>query len=126
MILLNFSHPLTAEQRAAVERLAGRPIARSCAAMPQFDHSATFAEQIRALADAAGLSPEEWQTLPLLVNLPGYAPGAAALLAEIHGRAGHFPAIIRLRPVAGSTPTVYEVAELINLQAVREAARMAR
>ena len=30
---------------------------------------------------------------------------------------GYFPAIIRVRPVAGSTPPTYEVAEIINLQA---------
>lgn len=40
--------------------------------------------------------------------------------------ASHFPAILRLCPVVGSVPTVYEVAELVNLQAVREQARRRR
>jgi hypothetical protein len=61
-----------------------------------------------------------------LVNLPALAPAAAALLAELHGRMGYFPAIVRIRPVAGSTPPAYEVAEIINLQAVRDAARERR
>jgi len=52
-----------------------------------------------------------------------YAPAAFVLLAELHGRIGHFPSLIRLRPLPGSTPTTYEVAELINLQAIREEAR---
>ncbi|HIC88928.1 MAG TPA: hypothetical protein EYP04_05955 [Anaerolineae bacterium] len=72
------------------------------------------------------LAKEEWQIAPLLVNLPGYASAVACLLAEVHGRAGHFPAIVRIRPVAESNPTVYEVAEIINLQALRERARQRR
>jgi hypothetical protein len=83
-------------------------------------------DQVRELVDRIGLSSTEWQTLPLIVNLPGYAPVAAALLAELHGRIGHFPAILWLRPVPDSTPTRYEVAEIINLQAVRDAARARR
>ena len=49
-----------------------------------------------------------------------------ALLAELHGRIGHFPSLIRLRPLAGSTPTTYEVAELLNLQTIREMAHTRR
>ncbi|HID61242.1 MAG TPA: hypothetical protein EYP49_00630 [Anaerolineae bacterium] len=94
--------------------------------MPQFDHEQPFTGQVRALADRVGLSPEEWQTTLLLVNPPGYAPAAATLLAELHGRIGHFPAVLRLRPVEGSVPTRYEVAEVINLQQVRDKARTRR
>jgi hypothetical protein len=39
---------------------------------------------------------------------------------------GYFPTIIRLRPVANATPPRFEVAELINLQAVRDRAREQR
>jgi hypothetical protein len=42
-----------------------------------------------------------------------------------YGRIGHFPALIRLRPKSGSLPS-YEVAELLNLQAIRDAARRRR
>jgi hypothetical protein len=62
----------------------------------------------------------------LLVNLPSYNYAAALVLAELHGRAGHFPAVLRLRPVAGGATTEFEVAEIINLQAMRDAARQAR
>lgn len=126
MILLNFSHPLTDEQLAQVEALTGQKVAEVRGEMPQFDHGAPFAEQVRALADRVGLSPEEWQTMPLLVNPPGYAPATAVLLAELHGRMGHFPAVLRLRPVEGSVPTRYEVAEVVNLQVVRDEARTRR
>jgi hypothetical protein len=45
------------------------------------------------------------------------------LLAELHGRCGYFPAAVRLRPVPDSVPPRFEVAEIVNLQAVREKAR---
>lgn len=126
MLLLNFSHPITDAQRTELERQTGQSITRLIEAMPHFAHEAPFAPQIRALVDQISLTAAEWQTLPILVNLPGYAPGAAALLAELHGRMGYFPAVIRLQPVAGSTPTAYAVAEIINLQAVRDDARQTR
>src|SRR5206468_8986587 len=81
--------------------------------------------QIISIVDATSLSSEEWQTLPLLINPPGYAPAAFMLLAELHGRIGHFPSLIRLRPKPGPV-TTYEVAELLNLQAIREEARLQR
>jgi len=77
------------------------------------------------IANATMLSSEEWQTLPLVVNPPGYAPVAMALLAELHGRMEHFPTIIRLRPTSGPV-TIYEVAEVLNLQTIRETARKRR
>ena len=126
MILLNFSHPLTDEQVAQVEALAGEKVAEIRGEMAQFDHGVFFAEQARALIDRVGLSAEAWQTTPLLVNPPGYAPATAVLLGELHGRMGHFPTMLRLRPVEGSVPTRFEVAELVNVQAVRDAARERR
>jgi hypothetical protein len=50
----------------------------------------------------------------------------AAALAEAYGRIGYFPPVVRTRPVAGSTPRLYEVAEIINLQVLRDAARERR
>jgi hypothetical protein len=78
------------------------------------------------LVDQAGLSPTEWQTLPLLINPPSLNFIAIVLLAELHGRCGYFPAHLRLRPVQGSLPPQYEVAEVLDLQALREAARQRR
>jgi hypothetical protein len=39
---------------------------------------------------------------------------------------GYFPPIVRLKPVAGALPPRYEVAEVINLQGVRDTARKKR
>ena len=126
MLILNFTHPLTPEQRAQIKALAHTSIEEVRTIPVQIDQAERLEPQITAIVDAVGLSSEEWQTRLLLINPPGYAPAAFVLLAELHGRSGHFPALIRLRPVPGSTPTIYEVAELVNLQTIREEARRRR
>jgi hypothetical protein len=126
MILLNFSHPLTPDHLAQVETLAGEKVERVIDVPTQFDHARPFAEQVEALVDRTGLTPQEWQTTPLLVNPPALNLIAVTLLAHLHGRMGYFPTVLRLRPVPGSTPPRFEVGELVNLQAVRDAARERR
>lgn len=76
--------------------------------------------------EAVGLADAEWQTLPLLINLPSHNIIAALVLVELHGRMEYFPAAIRLRPIPHATPPQFEVAEIINLQAVCDQARQTR
>jgi hypothetical protein len=123
MHVINLAHPLTPAHLAAIEQSAGAKVERVVQVKTSLDPEQPFAEQARALVEAAGLSPEEWQTLPLLVNLPSLNVIAALLLAELHGRMGYFPAVLRMKPVPGTTPPQFEVAEILNLQAVRDAAR---
>jgi hypothetical protein len=125
MLILNFTHPLTNEHITQIEALAGSTIDEVRVIPVQIEQAQPLAEQIRALVAAVKLTSVEWQTRSLLINPPGYAPAAFVLLAELHGRIGHFPTLIRLRPKAGPVPT-YEVAELLNLQTVRESARTLR
>ena len=125
MLILNFSHPLTPEQRAQIEALAHTSIEEVRTIPVQIDQAGPLEPQITAIVDAVGLTSEEWQTRLLLINPPGYAPAAFVLLAELHGRVGHFPSLIRMRPKAGPV-TSYEVAELLNLQSIREVARRRR
>lgn len=125
MLILNFSHPLTGDQCAQIEALAGTPIEEVRTVPVQIEQSGPLETQIIAIVNAVGLSSEEWQTRSLLINPPGYAPAAFVLLAELHGRTGHFPSLIRLRPKPGPV-TTYEVAELLNLQTIREQARLRR
>ena len=126
MILLNFAHPLTPEHLDQVEALAGQPMERVIQVATQIDTQQPLVPQVTAMADACGLSPAEWQTQPILVNPPSLNFIAVALLAELHGRCGYFPTVLRTRPVPGSIPPRFEVAELVNLHAVREAARHRR
>jgi hypothetical protein len=126
MLILNFTHPFTPEQREQVRTLAAPiPIEEIRTIPVHIDQSEPLEPQITAIVDTIGLSSEEWQTHQLLINPPGYAPAAFVLLAELHGRIGHFPSLIRLRPKHGPV-TGYEVAELLNLQTIREAARRHR
>jgi hypothetical protein len=126
MIILNFTHPLSNQQQAQIEVLAAPESIEEVRTIPvQIDQSEPLEPQITAIVDSVALTSEEWQTRPLLINPPGYAPAAFVLLAELHGRIGHFPALLRLRPKAGAL-TSYEVAEVLNLQAIREAARKRR
>lgn len=126
MILLNFTHPLTADHLARIETLTGQPVGRVIDVETQFDVEAPFAPQVTDLVDSIGLSPVEWQTAPILVNPPALNVIAVTLLAELHGRMGYFPPVIRLRPSGDSLFPNYEIAEIINLQAVRDQARTAR
>lgn len=126
MILLNFSHPITDGQHAQIEALTGEPIADLRDLPTQFDEQQPFTPQLTALMETIALTPVQWQSEPILVVLPSLNFIAAALLAELHGRMGYFPPVIRTRPVAGSVPRRYEVAELLDLQAIRETARRQR
>jgi hypothetical protein len=126
MILLNFSHPITDAQRRQIEALAGNGIAQVIAVMPQFDEQLPFLPQLHALLAQIELTPDQWQSEPILVVLPSLNFITAGLLAELHGRMGYFPPIVRTRPVAGAIPRRFEIGEIIDLQHLREQARRQR
>ena len=126
MLLLNFSHPITDAQRTQIEELTGQPIQRIIAAMPHFDEQQPFRPQLDALLAQVELTSEQWQSEPILVVLPSLNFISALLLADLHGRMGYFPPVVRTRPVAGQIPRRYEVAEILDLQEVREEARRSR
>ena len=126
MTIINFSHPLTDDNLRQVEALTEQKVERVINIQKQFDNAQPFAEQARTLVQSVGLSSEQWQTAPFVINLPAFSAIAALVLAEVHGRMGHFPAVLRLRPMPNSTPQQFEVAEILNLQAVRDRARAER
>jgi len=126
MLILNYSHPLTPAHLAQIEALTGAPVTEVRDIPTQLDLDTPFAEHAPALAEAAGLTPAQWQTEALLVVPPALNFAAAALLAELHGRCGYFPPIVRLKPTPGALPPRYEVAEIVDLQAIRQAARTRR
>ena len=126
MILLNFSHPLTPEQTAQVENLAGQKIEQIITFPVQFDNNQPFLPQLAELVGSLPLSSEELQTQPILLNPPSLNFITGLLLAELHGRMGYFPPILRMRSIPDSLPPRYEVAEILNLQALRDEARHRR
>ncbi len=126
MILLNFSHPLTREQQTQLEAITAQSILHTINAMPQFDEQQPFEPQLAALLDEIELTAQQWQTEPILVVLPALNFIAGALLANLHGRMGYFPHVVRTRPVEGSIPRRFEIAEILDLQALRAASRAAR
>ncbi len=126
MILLNFSHPITDSQKAQIEVLVGQPISRTIGELAKFDVAVPFAKQVRDLLDRVELSAEQWQTTSFVLNLPGFAPAAAIMLADLHGRTGHFPAIMRIRAVDDGPVSRYDVAEIVNLQTIRNQRRELR
>ena len=125
IVLLNYTHPLTSDQLAQVAALLGEPPDQRRIAV-QVDRARPLAEVAAELADAAALGPAEWQTSALLINPPALAPVALALAAELHGRCGYFPAMLNVRPIARANPPRYEIAEVVNLQAIRDLARTRR
>lgn len=126
MILLNFTHPLSKAQLEQLQNLLNASLERTINIPVQFDQERSFVEQVRELADRVQLTPAEWQEMPILVIPPSLNFIAVTLIAELHGRMGYFPPIVRLRPIHDVLPPRYEVAEIINLQAVRDAARTNR
>lgn len=121
--LLNFTRILTDDQYTQIELALGKRIGKVINLPVEFADARPYGPQCVAAAEQLGLTPNDWATLPIVVNPPGFAPGALALLSELHGRLGYFPVVVRLCPVSGSTPRLYEFAEIINLQALRDAAR---
>jgi hypothetical protein len=131
MILINFSHPLTAPQRAAAQAVVKADVIDERHVPASLNVQQAFGPQVAALADEAGLTPAQWQGAALLLVLPSLNYAAAALLAEVHGRCGYWPPVLRLRPVAGpdgkpQLPPSFEFAEVINLAGIREDARARR
>jgi len=92
----------------------------------QVDPLAPLAEQVGRIANAVGWDGDAWQSRRLLVVPPALSWSAALLIAELHGRMGYFPPCLRLRPIPGLVPPKFEVAEVVDLQAQRDAARARR
>ncbi len=126
MILINFSHPFSPQQIAQIEVLSGQSIDQVIDIAVQFDNLKPFLPQLQDLVTNIPLDPKSLQTEPVLVNPPTLNFITALLVAELHGRMGYFPSILRVRPVPESLPTQYEIAEILNLQDVRDSARKRR
>lgn len=126
MIILNFAHPLTQRQLDKIATLVGSVPDKVQDIRSQFELDQPLSQQIIHLLDNLGITAQQWQAGGWLIVLPSLNYAAAVLLAELHGRMGHFPAIVRLRPVTNALVTEYDVAEIINLEVIRAEARTRR
>ncbi len=126
MLILNFSHPLTEEQIGQVRQLINNKIEEIRQISIFFNNEEPFEEQIRGLIEACNLTTEEWQTRPIIIVPPAFNFIAVTLLAALHGLMGYFPPVIRLKPIPDFTPPKFKVAEVINLQNIRERFRKIR
>ncbi len=126
MHILNFSHPLTDAQLARIRELTGEADIIVHHIQTHFDNAQPFGPQLADLVARIPLDSRQLQTEPILLVPPALNFIAAMLLAHLHGLMGYFPPIIRIAPVAGSLPPRYHVAEIIDLQAIRNAARALR
>lgn len=126
MLVLNFGHPLTVAQCTQIEKLVQRSVERVVEIGVQIVEDVPLSPQVTKIADLVDLDSRQWQTLAFLVNLPNYSAVAACLLAEIEGRSGHLPAIIKTRRISSQLLTEYEIAEIVNLQVLRTTARTRR
>ena len=126
MLLLNFAYPLTPAQIAAIEEKLSRKIDRIIHMPVFFDNQVSCIVQAEAIFKRDEIPWDLLMTTPVLVNLPSHNLIAATILTVLHGHLGHFPAVIRLRPIENVVPTEYEVAEIIDLQQVRDVYRKQR
>lgn len=123
--VLNFSHPITVEQQYAIATIVGQPVDRVIDIPSQLDLGADVESQVSTIVGSCGLTSDQWQTRPILVNLPALSASAGVVLSEISGRCGHLPSILLVRRADGLAPK-YEVAGIVNLQQVRDKSRRNR
>jgi len=121
--LINFSsHVLTPEQKMQIEEKVY--VEEYIEYDVHFDAKGDLEHQVKEFLEKTGLTLEEWSTKDICLLLPGLAPGAAALLAYIHGLRGGFPRVAWIyqdSKEGGSSP--YKLAQLIKLQDLRDNAR---
>ncbi len=98
IIVLNFAHPLTMQQQTQIEELSNTTIENIITISTLINEEEPLEPQIASLIEAVDQFTLDWNKRDILLNPPGYAPAVILLLAEIHGRIGHFPTLIRMRP----------------------------
>lgn len=124
MLIINFSHPFTTQQKEKLTSLLENINVKTIKV--HFNADELFEPQLVKLIESVGLSSEEWQTLPIIINPPSLSYISLGLVALLHAKMGHFPTIIRIRPNRDITPIQYEIAEVIDLQKLREKEREQR
>lgn len=124
-LIINFSgHPVLPGQQKDIGKMMHWPspeIINVSLGNVAEDHN--FVSTIEKAVEKIALSPEEWQSTPIVVIAAGYSAVWSVVLAELHGRLGYFPDVVRLRPASTVSNEKFEVAEIMNLREVRHKSR---
>ena len=124
MTLLNLAEPLSREDVSVIAALSGRRARRVVDVVPRFDANLPLAPQVSSLVDGLGFSTKEWETTSIVICLPPDPVAATLVVAEIAGRRGRAPTVVRYG--AAKVGGKREPAELISLHEVRKEARHVR
>jgi hypothetical protein len=122
MLIINFTRPLTEQHLLGIAHACGsnRDALVERLIRTSFIEDSQYPVQATKLIDRVNLSRKEWQHENILIVLPGHPSAAALLLAELHGRMGYFPPIVRIRE--GNLPGTWVFAEILDLRAQRNGA----
>jgi hypothetical protein len=123
--VLNFTHTFKDFQREQLETMLDCFVEHIWPdSKIDVDTHSPLGPQVKKLVDDLGYTPEEWQDVGrFVVSLPGLSDVGAVLLAELHGRMGQFPVIVRREKPEGKQLAEYEVEEVIDLSKIRDEAR---
>jgi hypothetical protein len=120
-ILINFARPVEDYQIAKLEELLRAKVDEVIDVLGVLDDKQPVLPQVRRMFDLIGLTPSEWQSLPIVINIHPLAPAASVVLAWIHGLRGFFPEVVRM--ARDEQNSRFEVVELLQLQSVRNEIR---
>lgn len=124
MTILNLASQLSSDDVSAVAALSGRKPRRVVNVVPNFVESEPLGPQVRELLDGLGFSSADWEKQSIILNLPPDPAASALIVAEIAGRRGRTPSVIRWRTAPGGQGR--EPAEVISLHEIRKEARHQR
>lgn len=126
--VLNFSHPISDEQKVEVETLFGYEdlggefgkldavhFVEGLSRQYKYATAEDLVAAVREQVDAVELSPYDWQLRKVVVNLPAHSGGAMIALAEMHGRMGYFPTVLRIERAEDG----FHFTEAIDLEKLR-------
>ena len=120
MILINFGAPFKTLQLSQARAFLHEPITRVIDLSFNVDIDQEVLLQFKKTMGRLKLSNADLRDEPVVVNLPQQNYLSVMVLAELHARMGYFPRIIRARMKASGILPFYEVAEVIDLQAIED------
>jgi hypothetical protein len=120
MILINFGAAFKPLQISQAEAFLHEPLTRVIDLSINVDPDQEMRPQFKKSMAKLKLSNLDLRAEPVVVNLPQQNYLAVMVLAELHALMGYFPCIIRTRMKASGILPYYEVAEVIDLQAIED------